>query len=182
MPFIWCALTKRPCYLFFSENLDKDESERLRWLRKVRIVRKNGDISEVIDYDGYTTIRVENNEVRLIDPSISFNEDHDGILLIDKVYQMIIDNPNFNSQRNLYELLKNFCWRSDIGLIDDFCPDIGHSDLLVCPPEERERYTFSNILTPVDECYYELVDPELCIENTEDLRMIVEEFVIFSNR
>lgn len=178
---LWDALTAIPSLPLISESFDKDKRDELKWLNDVKVLYKNGNVSDTIKYDGYTNIRIGNNDVRLIDPSISFDEEHDGMIIIDKVYQILIDNPNFNRQRNLYELLKIFCWRSEFSLIGDYCPDVGHSDLLVCLPSERERYTFSNVVTSADECYYELVDPEMSIENTEVLGMIVEEFVTFCN-
>ena len=177
---LWDALTAIPSLPLISESFDKDKRDELKWLNDVKVLYKNGNVSDTIKYDGYTNIRIGNNDVRLIDPSISFDDNHDGLLIIDKVYQMIIDNPNFNSETNLYSHLKNYRWRSDFGLLEDFCQDIGHSDVVVCPPEER--YTFTNVVTTTDECYFELINPESSIENTELLGMIVEEFVIFSNR
>ena len=182
MPSIWCALTKRPCHPLITETLDKDEAEKMKWLKSVRIVKKDGVVIGPIDYQGYTTIHLENNYLRLIDASTSYEEEHDCLLVIEKVYQMLLEHPDFNTTRNLYDLLKNYQWRSEFCLLDDFCQEVGYCDVVVCPERERERYAFQNVITLETECYFELTDPEQSIDNSEELVLTVEDFVIFSNR
>jgi len=182
MPSIWCALTKRPCHPLITETLDKDEIERLRWLKSVRIIKKDGVVIGPEDYQGYPSVQVGNRYLRLIDPSMSYHEEHDGLLVIDKVYQMLLEHPDFNTEKNLYELLKNYYWSSDACYMEDFCEEVGYCDVVVCPYGEEERYSFRNVISPEYECYYELVNPEHSIENSEALVLTIEDFVIFSNR
>jgi predicted DNA-binding WGR domain protein len=118
----YCILSGNPSHLLYDSN-----SNNYKWQEKVRVVLKDGSITDIgkCDIGGTFTLDSKKKsifsffskkgEYRVADSAVLFllNDSFDaqGFIISDLVYKYLKKNKNFNKctkNKNLFELLKSF--------------------------------------------------------------------------
>ena len=171
----WCALSMTPGYISTDYGLSEEEKEKFDWSSDCVFVDKKGKVTPT-RYGGYSTVSVDGKSSRLLDPSCHFEDEHDGLLVINDVYQLLLSSDNYHliEKKNLYNLLKKFSWRSRHFHLAKFF-EVGCVDLVVAKEEDRQWLT--NCITEEHEYFWCLSDPKTCERNKKRMEMIVEDFI-----
>ena len=146
--------------------------ENYKWMNEVRAVLRDGTVTDVGFYDNYGRVVVDGKEYPVIDSSLSADhEEHSGFILNDKVYQILKENVEykaFTKKTNLYEAIKNHGWKSGIGLLEKY---IGHQDVVVTTPENKDKY-FGSMITGSPESYM-FLNPDVSPDNYDRIDELI---------
>jgi hypothetical protein len=154
------------------------EPKNYTWVRKVRAVLKDGTVTEIGFYTDYGSIIVNDKEYKVIDKTMSPDEiNHDGFIIIDKVYQMLLENQDYYDYiegENLYQLIKDRGCKVGLGLIQKY---IHNQYITITVPEMKDNF-ISPVVEGSDEIYL-FTDPDVCKENYEEIDKIVSLFISY---
>ena len=116
---IYDILTDNPGIMKVKYN-----SNLYEWHNKVRVILKDGSISDIGHYNGEGSVYIGNEKKGLLDffskrieywvvdsNTINYNDEYDGFLINNYVYSLLLKNKNYKKctkNKNLYELLLSY--------------------------------------------------------------------------
>lgn len=156
----------------FNHDINEEEFESsYNWMNSVRVVLKDGSVIEPGTYDSYGKVMVNDKFYNVSDNSIGYEEHHEGLVILDKTYDIMIKNPeypNFIKNHNLYEVISKRGWKHGIGTMGKYI-----ECQTVCVVSEMKK---DQVFCPVVDGYpesYEFLNPDICPENKER----IDEFI-----
>jgi predicted DNA-binding WGR domain protein len=112
------ALIDNPVSINYIGN--KINSKPFNWIKKLRVIFKNGELSNIGYYDGEGYFVLDDKsffsyispkKYKITDMQKKKYLDGDGYIILDKTYNLLKSNKKFNDctkNKNLYTLLENF--------------------------------------------------------------------------
>ena len=144
---IFDALTGNPGEISSVGIVDNTFKKKYDWHNKgVRAILKDGTITDKGHYDSYGKVVVGDNNYKVINTWDHFDyteEEHDGFMLLESIYQLLISNPKYSElaeDYNLYNNLKTFYNHIWLKPVDKF---IHNQVVLVTSKAENENYSNS---------------------------------------
>lgn len=149
------------------------DPKNYKWMDDVRAVLKDGTVTDVGFYDYYGRVVVNGKEYPVIDISEDTvdDEEHSGFIIIDKVYQILKDNVEYQAfieKTNLYQAIKNHGWKSGVGLLERY---IGEQQVIVTTPLKKGKYSRA-MVTDSPESYM-FIDPDVSSDNYERIDELI---------
>jgi hypothetical protein len=148
------------------------DPKNYKWMDDVRAVLKDGTVTDVGFYDYYGRVVVNGKEYPVIDSSLSADhEEHSGFIIIDKVYQILKDNVEYDAfikKTNLYDAIKDYKWKSGVGLLERY---IHHQEVIVTTPLKKEKYSRAMVTNSPES--YMFIDPDVSSDNYERIDELI---------
>lgn len=151
------------------------DPKNYKWMDDVRAVLKDGTVTDVGFYDYYGRVVVNGKEYPVIDISEDTvdDEEHSGFIIIDKVYQILKDNVEYQAfieKTNLYQAIKNHGWKSGVGLLERY---ICEQQVIVTTPENKDKDKYSGYMVTGSPESYMFIDPDVSSDNYERIDELI---------
>jgi len=145
-------------------NLSREKMKYYDWMNVVRVILKDGSVTDIGFYDDYGRVFVDGKEYKVADITSDLTEiEHDGIIIIDKVYEILSsfkEFPTFISENNLYDKIISKGWQPNLGNMKKY---IFSQHIMVVPEENKNDYSACVVDgSPESIMFY---DPDVCPEN-----------------
>ena len=162
------------------------------WHNKVRVILKDGSISDIGHYNGEGSVYIGNEKKGLLDffskrieywvvdsNTIYYNDEYDGFLINNYVYSLLLKNKNYKKctkNKNLYELLLSYIPKKKKSLSTNL---IGIQQIYI--PENNNNNSDSKL---IEKNMWTLINPNLStidgIKNKKRIETIIENFLNFA--
>ena len=160
-----------PVEIFNHDTNKEDFETKYEWMNSVRVVLKDGSVTEPGSYDGYGNVNVNDKIYKVTDNSLGYQGLYDGLVILDKTYEIMIKDPEYPSfikNHNLYEVITERGWKHGIGKLVKY---LGCQTVCVVSEEKKDEMDCP-VVDGLDETY-EFVDPRICPENEERIGELI---------
>ena len=144
--------------------------KKYHWQNIVRLVKKDGSVTDIGYYDGCGNVMVNGEKFKGFSPYLRTDEvEHDGIVIIDRVYQILINDVEFESfmrGKNLYQELIKWSWKHGLGRMHNY----------------MDSQEFVIISEHFDEKFKGHLEGSYCSESSKDIYMFIDPKVSEDNR
>ena len=161
-------------------GIEKIEAiKKYYWQNMVRLVKKDGSVTDIGFYTGYGTVVINEEEFKGFSPDLCADEvEHDGIVILDRVYQILINDveyKNFIEGKNLYQELIKWSWKHGLG---DMHKYMNSQEFIIISKdfdEKFQHYLPESYCSETNKDIYMFIDPKICEDNKER----IEEHISF---
>ena len=184
---IYDILTDNPGFIDIKHN-----KKLYEWNNKVRVILKDGSVSDIGHYNGEGSVYMGKEKKYLFDfflkrkeywvvdsDTINFNNEYDGFLINDYVYNLLLKNKNYKKcikNKNLYELLLSYIPKKKKSLSTNL---IGMQQIYI--PENDNNNSDSKF---IKKNIWTLTNPNLSTidakKNKKRIEKIIDNFFTFS--
>ena len=184
---IYDILTDNPGIMKVEHNKNLYE-----WHNKVRVILKDGSISDIGHYNGEGSVYIGKEKKYLFDffskgkeywvvdsDTINFNNEYDGFLMNNYVYSLLLKNKNYKKctkDKSLYELLLSHIPKKKKSLSTNL---LGIQQIYI-PDNDNNNYDSKLIIKNI----WTLTNPKLStkdgIKNKKRIETIIENFLNFA--
>lgn len=168
---LYDCLTGNPIKVNVIGAKKSEAIKKYFWQNVVRLVKKDGSVTDIGYYDGCGNIVVNGETFKGFSPDLCVDEiEHDGIVIIDSVYQILINDVEYNNfikGKNLYEELVKWSWKHGLGPMDKYMDSQEFTIISKEFDEEFKHHQEGSYCSETSKDIYMFIDPKVCEENQE---------------
>ena len=162
-------------------GINKAEAiKKYYWQNIVRLIKKDGSVTDIGHYDGYGNVIINDEKFKGFSPDLCADEiEHDGIVIIDRVYEILINDVEFKSfmkGKNLYQELVKWSWKHGLGRMHDYMDSQEFVIISKDFDEEFKRHTEGSYCSESSKDIYMFIDPKVSEDNKERIEEHVSLF------